>query len=110
MHLRRILLAVGVLGAVFVPAAAAWATAPSTTTTHKATTTTTLYANCTAAWDAGAAPLHAGEPGYSKVLDHDGDGTACENDPRASTTTSTTAPSTSPAVPRSVRVLPRYTG
>ena len=40
------------------------------------------YANCTAAWNAGAAPLHTGDPGYSTKLDRDKDGTACEEDPR----------------------------
>ncbi|MFK0172271.1 excalibur calcium-binding domain-containing protein [Streptomyces sp. NPDC090306] len=38
----------------------------------------TYYANCTAVRAAGAAPIHAGEPGYSSSLDRDGDGTACE--------------------------------
>jgi hypothetical protein len=36
------------------------------------------YENCTAVRAAGAAPLHAGEPGYSRKLDRDGDGVACE--------------------------------
>ena len=27
---------------------------------------------------AGAAPLHTGDPGYSRKLDRDGDGDACE--------------------------------
>ena len=36
------------------------------------------YANCTAARAAGAAPLHAGEPGYRLALDRDKDGIACE--------------------------------
>ena len=35
------------------------------------------YKNCTAAWDAGVAPLHEGDPGYAP-LDRDGDGIACE--------------------------------
>jgi len=37
------------------------------------------YANCSAAKAAGAAPLHAGEPGYRSGLDRDGDGVACES-------------------------------
>ncbi|MCZ4080067.1 excalibur calcium-binding domain-containing protein [Rhodococcus sp. H36-A4] len=37
------------------------------------------YANCTAVRAAGAAPIYAGEPGYSSKLDRDGDGVACEN-------------------------------
>ncbi|WP_307794476.1 GmrSD restriction endonuclease domain-containing protein [Arthrobacter cavernae] len=36
------------------------------------------YANCAAVRAAGAAPLHAGQPGYSRSLDRDGDGIACE--------------------------------
>ncbi len=36
------------------------------------------YENCDAARDAGAAPVHAGEPGYGSHLDRDGDGVGCE--------------------------------
>ena len=36
------------------------------------------YANCTAARNAGAAPVHRGEPGYGPHLDGDGDGVGCE--------------------------------
>jgi hypothetical protein len=36
------------------------------------------YSNCSEARAAGAAPLHAGEPGYRSGLDRDSDGTACE--------------------------------
>ncbi|MET1053256.1 MAG: DUF1524 domain-containing protein [Mycetocola sp.] len=36
------------------------------------------YENCAAAREAGAAPLHRGQPGYSTTLDRDGDGTACD--------------------------------
>lgn len=36
------------------------------------------YANCAEARAAGAAPLYAGQPGYSRRLDRDGDGVACE--------------------------------
>ena len=36
------------------------------------------YQNCSAARAAGAAPIYAGEPGYSSKLDGDGDGVACE--------------------------------
>ncbi len=32
------------------------------------------YENCTAVRNAGAAPIHAGDPGYSRKLDRDGDG------------------------------------
>jgi hypothetical protein len=37
------------------------------------------YANCDAARAAGVAPLHRGDPGYSRSLDRDGDGVACED-------------------------------
>ena len=40
---------------------------------------TVYYPNCAAARAAGAAPLHAGQPGYRPGLDRDGDGVACES-------------------------------
>jgi hypothetical protein len=39
---------------------------------------TAYYANCAAVKAAGAAPLLAGQPGYSTSLDRDRDGVACE--------------------------------
>lgn len=36
------------------------------------------YRNCDAARAAGAAPVHAGDPGYGRHLDRDGDGVGCE--------------------------------
>jgi hypothetical protein len=36
------------------------------------------YANCTAVRAAGADPIRSGDPGYSRKLDRDGDGVACE--------------------------------
>lgn len=54
------------------------ATKPDTETEPPKTGKTTPYANCTEAREAGAAPLHRGDPGYSTRLDRDGDGTACE--------------------------------
>ncbi|QWP79313.1 excalibur calcium-binding domain-containing protein [Lysobacter sp. K5869] len=36
------------------------------------------YPNCSAARAAGAAPILRGDPGYSRRLDRDGDGRACE--------------------------------
>jgi len=36
------------------------------------------YANCGAVRAAGADPIGAGDPGYSRKLDRDGDGVACE--------------------------------
>jgi hypothetical protein len=37
-----------------------------------------FYENCTAVRAAGADPIRAGDPGYSRHLDRDGDGVACE--------------------------------
>jgi len=42
------------------------------------TPSSTYYANCAAVRAAGAAPLRVGQPGYSRTLDRDGDGVACE--------------------------------
>ena len=36
------------------------------------------YANCSAARDAGAAPVRRGDPGYGSHLDRDNDGVGCE--------------------------------
>lgn len=36
------------------------------------------FRNCAEARAAGAAPVHAGEPGYGPHLDRDGDGIGCE--------------------------------
>lgn len=41
-------------------------------------TSNVYYRYCSHARAAGAAPLHAGEPGYRSELDRDGDGLACE--------------------------------
>lgn len=38
----------------------------------------THYKNCTAAREAGAAPVRVGDPGYGSHLDRDGDGIGCE--------------------------------
>jgi len=38
----------------------------------------TVYQNCSAVRAAGKAPLKKGDPGYSRKLDRDGDGVACE--------------------------------
>ncbi|MCP1355419.1 excalibur calcium-binding domain-containing protein [Aneurinibacillus migulanus] len=36
------------------------------------------YKNCTEARAAGVTPIYEGQPGYSRKLDRDGDGVACE--------------------------------
>ncbi|MEN2786065.1 excalibur calcium-binding domain-containing protein [Sphingomonas qilianensis] len=37
-----------------------------------------VYPNCSAVRAAGVAPIRAGQNGYSRRLDRDGDGVACE--------------------------------
>ena len=37
------------------------------------------FAGCREARRSGVTPLHAGEPGYSRDMDGDGDGIACED-------------------------------
>ena len=39
---------------------------------------TAYFDNCTAARNAGAAPVRTGDPGYGRHLDRDGDGVGCE--------------------------------
>jgi hypothetical protein len=52
---------------------------PSTgTTTTSTTPAEPHYRNCLEALQAGALPLFEGDPGYSRRLDDDGDGQACE--------------------------------
>lgn len=41
-------------------------------------TTAVFYKSCAEVRAAGKAPLHRGEPGYSRALDGNGDGVACE--------------------------------
>ncbi|TXK14801.1 GmrSD restriction endonuclease domain-containing protein [Microbacterium wangchenii] len=55
------------------PAPAAPAPAPA-----PAAPVSAYYENCDAVRAAGAAPIRAGDPGYSRKLDRDGDGVACE--------------------------------
>lgn len=51
---------------------------PKPTPAPARTSSSAYYKNCTAARDAGAAPVHAGQPGYGRHLDRDGDGVGCE--------------------------------
>jgi hypothetical protein len=56
-------------------------TTTSRTTTSKTTTSKApgkSYRSCAEASAAGAAPLFAGQPGYSRKLDRDNDGIACD--------------------------------
>ena len=63
--------------------AAVPSTTRRTTTSQRAATeqkaAASSFGSCAQAKAAGAAPLHAGEPGYSRKLDRDGDGVACES-------------------------------
>lgn len=36
------------------------------------------YKNCTEVREAGADPIHEGDPGFQKKFDRDGDGVGCE--------------------------------
>jgi hypothetical protein len=51
---------------------------PTTPTTGRPGPPEPHYRTCFDAWRAGALPLFEGEPGYSRRLDDDGDGQACE--------------------------------
>jgi hypothetical protein len=62
---------------LFVVEGKAAAAAPEATEPPPVNEETVYYANCTAVREAGAAPLHKGEPGYSDKLDRDKDGVAC---------------------------------
>jgi outer membrane biosynthesis protein TonB len=56
--------------------------APKTTSAPKSESSgggDVYYKNCTAAREAGAAPVYKGDPGYAKHLDRDGDGVGCES-------------------------------
>ncbi|WP_449355207.1 excalibur calcium-binding domain-containing protein [Virgibacillus natechei] len=54
-------------------------TAPTDDSTSSTTNNnSTYYENCTAARDAGAAPVYEGDPGYGTHLDRDRDGVGCE--------------------------------
>jgi hypothetical protein len=37
-----------------------------------------VFQTCAEARAAGKAPLHRGQPGYSRALDRNGDGVACD--------------------------------
>lgn len=60
------------------PVAPAQVEAPAPAAPAAAPGGETYFQNCAAARAAGAAPLHAGDPGYRSQLDRDKDGVACE--------------------------------
>ena len=60
------------------PVAPAQVEAPAPAAPPAAPGAEPYFQNCAAARAAGAAPLHAGEPGYRSQLDRDKDGVACE--------------------------------
>ena len=51
---------------------------PSSAIRTVSTSSRREFANCAQARAAGAAPVRAGEPGYGRHLDRDGDGNGCE--------------------------------
>lgn len=57
-------------------------THPTATQTRQGLSSSVYYKNCKAAWTAGVAPLHRGDPGYRSGLDRDNDGVACEIRPK----------------------------
>ena len=59
-----------------------WGAYPVASSGSGAATPSRTYRNCAEVWNAGAAPLRRGQPGYSADLDRDGDGVACEVRPR----------------------------
>jgi hypothetical protein len=64
-----------------------WAALLSTISANTAKATrpaesSVYYASCDQAHAAGASSVYAGEPGYRRELDADGDGIACEPYPR----------------------------
>ena len=50
----------------------------SSSSMQRASSTIATYPNCAAARAAGVAPVRAGQPGYGRHLDRDGDGVGCE--------------------------------
>ncbi|WP_144897810.1 excalibur calcium-binding domain-containing protein [Luteimonas cucumeris] len=52
--------------------------APSRVAPARNSAATEVFANCTEARAAGAAPVHRGDPGYGAHLDRDNDGVGCE--------------------------------
>jgi endonuclease YncB( thermonuclease family) len=64
--------------AAATPAPVAPAQAPPMFDIPSPSSSSAYYENCSAARKAGAAPVHAGDPGYRKGLDRDADGIACE--------------------------------
>ncbi|MCI1694749.1 thermonuclease family protein [Aneurinibacillus aneurinilyticus] len=52
--------------------------APVHTQSPTASSSNIQYKNCTDARAAGVTPIYEGQPGYSRKLDRDGDGVACE--------------------------------
>jgi colicin import membrane protein len=64
--------------AASVPSPVAVAVAEPADPPAAAPATSAYYANCDAVRAAGAAPIYSSDPGYSRKLDRDGDGVACE--------------------------------
>jgi hypothetical protein len=55
---------------------------PKATKKTAAPEPTMRYTSCNDVWAGGQGPFKEGEPGYTKQLDPDGDGIACESRPK----------------------------
>ncbi|CAI3798219.1 excalibur calcium-binding domain-containing protein [Pseudarthrobacter sp. MM222] len=55
---------------------------PKATKTTAAPEPTLRYTSCNDVWAGGQGPFREGEPDYTKQLDPDGDGIACESKPK----------------------------
>lgn len=55
---------------------------PKATKKKAAPEPTLRYPSCNEVWAGGQGPFKEGEPGYTKQLDPDGDGIACESRPK----------------------------
>jgi hypothetical protein len=55
---------------------------PKTTKATPVPEQTLRYTSCNDVWAGGQGPFREGEPGYTKQLDPDGDGVACESRPK----------------------------
>jgi hypothetical protein len=60
------------------PSAYDFSASPSRAAPARAAPASGVFANCSEARAAGAAPVRRGDPGYGAHLDRDGDGVGCE--------------------------------
>ncbi|CAH1209610.1 hypothetical protein PAECIP111893_03074 [Paenibacillus plantiphilus] len=75
---KQLYLSLGGKKSIFAAPNKKAANTKESTTKKETVKNNVTYKNCTQVKAAGAAPLHKGDPGYSRKLDKDGDGVACE--------------------------------